>query len=276
MQSIKKQGYIYILSSKNSDCIKIGGTAYPPIKRIKEINNTEPYRGLGAWHLIDFRHVSDWRTVEHALHYTFRHKLNTQMIKQKELFYISEKEARNILNNLDESYILYKPKVDRMFTDELFYKYLQELFAISGLKYFLDYQGMWALTLFPSTNAGRYFTLSIGSHEVGYSTLSRKNAPSTHMILVDQLILDFPEVLLWLKNYNGIVDKSYYKTALPRAVTVSFEGDFSTTLEFLKLRGVRRALVAYWYDALFELKHGEKLSPYARFHNYNAVAKLNI
>ncbi|MBS6044723.1 MAG: hypothetical protein KH936_03745 [Neisseria sp.] len=40
-------GYVYILTSKNCDSVKIGGSDYPPIKRIKEINQTEPYKKLG-------------------------------------------------------------------------------------------------------------------------------------------------------------------------------------------------------------------------------------
>lgn len=48
-------GYVYILTSKNCDSVKIGGSDYPPIKRIKEINQTEPYKKLGKWELADFQ-----------------------------------------------------------------------------------------------------------------------------------------------------------------------------------------------------------------------------
>jgi hypothetical protein len=47
----KKDGYIYVLISQNSPYVKIGGTALSPMKRIKEINNTEPYKSLGPWAL---------------------------------------------------------------------------------------------------------------------------------------------------------------------------------------------------------------------------------
>jgi hypothetical protein len=30
-------GYIYILTSPKIDCVKIGGTDYPPLKRINEL-----------------------------------------------------------------------------------------------------------------------------------------------------------------------------------------------------------------------------------------------
>jgi hypothetical protein len=59
-----REGYVYILTSPNSDCITIGGTDYPPLKRIKEINLSEPYKSLGPWSLADFPQVSDWKNVE--------------------------------------------------------------------------------------------------------------------------------------------------------------------------------------------------------------------
>ena len=33
-------GYVYILQSPNCGCIKIGGTDFPPLKRIREMVNT--------------------------------------------------------------------------------------------------------------------------------------------------------------------------------------------------------------------------------------------
>ena len=61
--SKSKRGYVYVLHSARCDCIKIGGTDYPPLKRIKEINTTEPYKSFGIWTLADFRQVEDWRAV---------------------------------------------------------------------------------------------------------------------------------------------------------------------------------------------------------------------
>ena len=270
-----KQGYVYVLSSVNCDSIKIGGTNYPPIKRIKEINSTLPYKNLGRWQLADFRQVTDWRAVEYQLHYCFRSKLNIRQPNQKELFYLSIKEAIDALNNVDDAFIIYKPKVDRMFHDEHFCHYLKELFVFSGITHWLEYQGAWTFVLFPATEGGRYFTLNIGSHEVAFSTLEKRGNLSIHMILMDKLILEFFEVREWLKQHNGFVNDSHYQTALPRAVLVFFEGNFEIAQHFLQLTGVRRALIAYWHDALFGLKDNERMSVYARFHNYNAVAKLN-
>jgi len=41
-----------------------------------------------------------------------------------------------------------------------------------------------------------------------------------------------------------------------------------------QLDGVRRALLAYWSEALTGLRERGSLSLYARHHNYNAVAKI--
>lgn len=273
---LSKSGYVYILTSKNCDSIKIGGTDYPPFKRIKEINHSEPYKSYGEWHLADFRQVMDWRKVEYFLHYQFRSFLNTTITNQKELFLLPLKTASLAFEALDENLIVAKPKVDRMFNDKQFKDYLSVLIDWSGLSHWLDYQGAWTLVLFPTTAGGRYFTLNIGSHEVAFSTLAKKGNASTHMILLDKLILDdeFSEIDEWLKNHNGEIVQSYYNSATSRAVSVYFDGNFDDCREFLQFNGVRLALIAYWHEALFRLKDNQRESIYARFHNYNAVAKL--
>ena len=72
MENNKKSGYVYILTSPNTECVKIGGTDYPPLKRIKEINSSEPYKSLGPWSLADFRQVKNWKEIEYNLHYTLK------------------------------------------------------------------------------------------------------------------------------------------------------------------------------------------------------------
>ncbi|MBQ7159730.1 MAG: GIY-YIG nuclease family protein [Treponema sp.] len=268
------QGYVYILQSQNCDCIKIGGTDYPPLKRIKEINATEPYKSLGAWTLADFRQVTDWRTVEHNLHYRFRSSLNTEIKNQKELFHLSVANASKALNELNPEEIVYKPKIDRMFQDEAFLSYIVQLFKFTGLVHWIEQQGIWTFVLFPSTNGGRYFTLNIGSHEVAFSTLGKKDSPQLNMLMLDSLILDFPNVKKWLDNHNGTIYTETYATALSHSVSVHFEGSFSDALELFSLDGVRRALIAYWYEALIKKTEEDKLSSYERYHNYNAVAKI--
>lgn len=242
---MENQGYVYILQSQNCDCIKIGGTDYPPLKRIKEINATEPYKSLGKWELAECLEVKNWRIVEHNLHYRFRSSLNTEIKNQKELF-----------------------------QDEAFLSYIVQLFKFTGLVHWIEQQGIWTFVLFPSTNGGRYFTMNIGSHEVAFSTLRKKDRKKLNMLMLDSLILDFPNVKKWLDKHNGSICTENYATALPHSVSVHFEGSFSDALELFSLDGVRRALIAYWYETLIKKTEENKLSTYERYHNYNAVAKI--
>lgn len=269
-----KRGYVYVLQSARCDCIKIGGTDYPPLKRIKEINATEPYKSFGIWTLADFRQVEDWRAAEHSLHYRFRSALNTDIKNQRELFRLSVAEASKALSELNPDEIVCKPKIDRMFQDEDFLAYIVRLFRFTGLVHWIEQQGIWTFALFPSTNGGRYFTLSIGTHEVAFSTLAKKDAPQTNMLVADSMILDFPAVRKWIKAHNGTIRTENYATALPRSASLLFEGGFSDVVDLFSADGVRRALIAYWYEALVRKAEEGKMSGYERFHNYNAVARI--
>jgi hypothetical protein len=270
-----KDGFVYILVSPKTKYIKIGGTDFPPLKRIKEINSTEPYKSLGPWTLGDFRQVKDWRKAEYNLHYAFRSKQVENINGQKELFEVALQEASVKLNELDPLEIINKPKVDRMFQDEQFCQYLIKLFKFTGLMNWLDIQGAWTFTLFPGTNGGRYFTINIGPHEVAFSALKRKTTESIHMILTDKLILDFSTVINWVKDHSGNIGEETYDRALPRSVTISFKGNFENALEFMNLDGTRRAIIAYWTESLIILKEKGVSSSYEKYHNYNAVAELN-
>lgn len=268
-------GYVYVLTSSQTNLIKIGGTDYPPLKRIREINSTQPYKNLGPWTLADFRQVTDWRATEYALHYTFRSKFAQEVSGQRELFRLSQQAASEHLQKIDSAQILGKPKVDRLFQDEVFAAFILKLFSFTGLTHWLDQQGAWTFVLFPSTNRGRYFTINIGPHEVAFSTLPRKMAPAVHMILMDKLILDFEEVGHWLRNHSGGISENAYASALPRSASIHFEGTFNDVNEFFRLDGVRRALIAYWSEALIGLKERDSLSAFSRFHNWNAVAEIH-
>lgn len=270
-----KQGYLYILTSPNTDCIKIGGTDYPPIKRIKEINQNETYSNLGPWSLADFRQVKDWRQLEYNIHYAFRSKQNKDIEKQKELFHLSVFEASTYLNTIEPDQIVYKSKIDRMFQDQLFLEYIVNLFKFTGLLNWMDIQGAWTFVLFPSTSGGRYFTINIGPHEVAFSTLGKKDTSQLNMILVDRLIFDFGDVVNWIYDHNGSIAVDHYTTALPRSTSLQFEGSFEDALEFYSLDGVRRALIAYWNEALIKLKEKNTISLYAKHHNYNAIAQIH-
>ena len=267
-------GHVYILSSPRCEYIKIGGTDHAPIKRIKEINVTEPYKGLGPWSLHDFRQVTDWRKVEHSLHYVFRSAQVTTIAGQKELFAVAPATASSHLAQIEETLIVRKPRVDRMFQDHEFSNFLFKLFEITGLMNWLDQQGAWTFSLFPSTSGGRYYTLNIGSHEVAFATSKCHGQLPIHMFLMDRLVLDFPHINDWLKARDGEIHHDQYETALERATSVFFQGDFDTAVEFLNLAGVRRAMLAYWTEALIGLQERGISSVYSRFHNWNAVAEL--
>jgi hypothetical protein len=267
-------GHVYVLVSPKSEYVKIGGTDYPPVKRIREVNISEPYKSLGPWSLADFRQVTNWRKIETFLHYTFRSKLIKHVDGQKELFHVTVQEASAKLNEIDPANILKKPKIDRMFQDEDFSGYILKLFTFAGLMNWLDIQGAWTFVLFPMTGKGRYFTINIGPHEVAFSNLPRKNEKPTHMILMDQLVLDFPTVSEWVCAHNGQIKKDVYTTAMPRSTSILFDGTFVDVLHFLKLDGVRRALIAYWSEGLIGLKERGVSSSYAKYHNWNAVAEI--
>ena len=268
------EGYVYILTSPNTDLIKVGGSDYPPCKRIKEVNLSEPYKNLGPWSLADFRQVTDWRKIEYSLHYTFRSNLNTDIEQQKELFHLSVQQVSKFLNELDQAQIIGKPKIDRMFQDEDFLNYIINLFKFTGLTNWLNIQGAWTFVLFPSTNGGRYFTINIGRHEVAFSTISKRDTAQINMILVDRLIFDFGEVINWVMDHNGLIKVDQYSSALPRSTSILFEGSFNVVNEFLTLDGVRRALIAYWNEALIKMKETNISSMFVKYHNWNAVAQI--
>jgi hypothetical protein len=272
--SREKAGHVYVLTSPNCAFIKIGGTDYAPMKRIKEINACEPYRCHGPWTLHDFREVSNWRAVERHLHYAFRDRLDASIKRQKELFSVSPVLASAELLRIDETSVLRKPKVDRMFQDQELLSYLNKLFRHTGLMGWLDLQGAWTFSLFPSTSGSRFFTLNIGRHEVAFSTMRPHRASAQHMIHMDRLIHDFREVRAWVKDRGGDMVNDNYASALERSTSVFFDGSFAEAYAFLDMPGVRRAMIAYWTEALIGLRERGSLSVHARRHNWNAVAAL--
>ena len=269
-----REGHIYVLTSPVCEYIKIGGTSYAPLKRIKEINSCEPYKSVGPWSLHDFRQVVDWRKIEYAVHYSCRSKLVKSIKGQKELFALSAIEASRYLEQIEGSQILKKPKMDRMFQDEEFSKFLAKLFRCTAILNWINLQGAWTFSLFPSTKGGRFYTLNIGSHEVAFATVSTNDRRPVHMIHMDRLVHDFKEVASWVKMRNGGFEDDSYITGLHRSTSVFFEGNFDTAVEFINLPGVRRAIIAYWTEALIELQEKEHLSVFSKHHNWNAVAEL--
>jgi len=151
--------------------------------------------------------------------------------------------------------------------------YLYKLFQLSGLFGNLDIQGAWTLSLLPKTKGGRWFTLNIGPHEVAFSTRKPDNGKFTHYLILDRLILDYPDTIIWIGLRGGEVEEAHYASA-ERAVIVSFQEDFANAEKVFNLPGVRRALIAYWSEALADLRERQASSVFARYHSYDAVSAL--
>jgi len=75
-----------------------------------------------------------------------------------------------------------------------------------------------------------------------------------------RLIYDFCKVRDWVKQHGGDFHDHSYTSALPRSVSVNFRASFDVAMSFLKLDGVRRALIAYWAEALVGLQERGKVS----------------
>ena len=268
-------GFVYILTSPNTQFIKIGGTAQSLAERLRGINGTESYAEHGPWEVSDFLQVTDWRLVESSLHAAFSEARITDIIGTRELFRIPPVTARDRLREVAPELRIGHAKTDTLFKSRNLHLYLHRLFEIAGLYGNLDIQGAWTLSLFPSTAGGRYFTLNIGSHEVAYSPREQRGSScGRHVIVMDQLAGEFVVVRDWLKRYGGEIREAPYKTARNRAVALEFECDFARAETLFLVPGIRRAMVAYWADALSDLRERKALSVYERYHNYDAVHAL--
>jgi hypothetical protein len=267
------KGFVYILVSPNSNFIKIGGTERPISERLRGINGTESYAGHGPWQLSDFLHVTDWRLVEGGLHRHFQERNVRDAPGAKELFGVPPHEARRRLRDTDATLRIDHERTEQLFANRDVRLYLYKMFHLSGLFGNLDIQGAWTLSLLPKTLGGRWFTLNIGPHEVAFSTRKPVNSKFTHYLILDRLILDYPDTVIWIGLRDGEVTEAHYASA-ERAVIVSFQEDFANAEKVFNLPGVRRALIAYWSEALADLRERQASSVFARFHSYDAVSAL--
>jgi hypothetical protein len=270
-------GFIYVLSSPNCASLKIGRTDRLPPHRLKEINADPTYRQRGPWSIVQVAQVTDTVAVETRIHRVLRSRADTSIAGQKELFDVSVPEACRLIREVPTRGELSSyPKLERCFFDENLAGYLDAIYGMSGLSNFINDQGAWTLTLFTGTAGGRYFTLNIGRHEVAFSSPPRRGENDHYnFLLVDRLVLDYPEVLKWAQRHGGFVDSNVtYKTQRDRAARIAIWGDFTDANELLTLPGVRRALIAYWVEGLLEMRESGRESSFKRFHEWNAVAEL--
>jgi hypothetical protein len=267
------QGFVYILVSPNSSHVKIGGTERPISERIQAINGTHSYAGHGPWELSDFLHVTDWRLVEGGMHRHFLERNIRDVAGTRELFAVLPHEARARLRLTDVALRVDHEKTEKIFKNRSLGLYLYKLFQLSGLYGSLDIQGAWTLSLLPKTKGGRWFTLNIGPHEVAFSTFKPIDGKFEHYLILDRLILDYPETIIWIGKRDGEVQEADYASA-DRAVIINFREDFANAELALNLPGVRRALIAYWAESLADLRERKAKSVYARYHSYDAISEL--
>ncbi|MGE6017552.1 GIY-YIG nuclease family protein [Klebsiella pneumoniae] len=270
MNNENTYGYVYILVSDKTPYIKIGGTDYLPEKRCKKINTQPPYCLYAPWRVADYRSVPDWHNVETWLHYLFRDSRVRTIANQKELFNVTPELAAHHLASLDQQPLTTKPKIDRLFHHQGLRDYLVKLFAIAGCEKWRHKEGVWVFSLFPGAHSGwsRYFTLSIHSHEVAFSTRSRDC--QIHMLLADELIMDYPDIVRWVTDHKGGIEKPIYKTALSHAQQIWFEGEFEECLQLLSFPEVQLAVATYWDRALTKYDY----SLQAKYHNRMAVEEI--
>jgi hypothetical protein len=268
------QGFVYVLVSPNSDYIKIGGTEHPISARLRQINGTASYADHGPWVLSDFLQVTDWQLVERKIHRHFEAQKIRDVAGTRELFSVPPHSARMQLRDTDPNLRVGHDKTARLFKDRALKLFLFKLFQLSGLFGNLDIQGSWTLSILTSTMGGRWFTLNIGPHEVSFSTKPRNEDAPVHYLVLDRLILDYPQTVIWVGKHGGAVEDADYKSARERAVILNFHGDFGRAERIFGLPGVRRALIAYWSESLADLRERSVKSTYARYHSYDAVAEL--
>ncbi len=268
------QGFVYILVSPNSSYIKIGGTEKPIRERLRAINGTASYADHGPWELSDFLHVTDWRLVEGGLHRHFQKKQIRDVDGTRELFNVPPHDARTRLRLTDVALRVGRERTEQVFKHPDLELFLYKLFQLSGLFGNLDIQGAWTLTLLSQTKGGRWFTLNIGPHEVAFTMRKAVDNKFWHYVILDRLILDYPDTIMWIGKHDGEVYEAPYRTARERAVTITFLEDFANAEKVFHLPGVRRGLVAYWSEALADLRERNAKSSFARYHSYDAVSEL--
>ncbi len=270
-----KPGWIYALYSENSSLIKIGFTTTSPQQRIREINASNNYGPSGPWMQLDIRQVKDTRAIETALHRRLASFRNTSISKANELFSITTHEARRALAEIPNTELLAPVPIAKLLVEVEFMSFLLALFQNSGLENFRDLQESWTFSLFPNTAGGRYFTLNIDRHEVAYSQpLKEKTQMAFHQIVVDHMVRHDKEVKRWLRLHNGVIRRTDYQTNWGHSSIVTFEATFDEARALFEIGSFRRALIAYWYEALLRMQVRGTRSLFAKSHNYNATSEI--
>jgi hypothetical protein len=255
--------------------VKIGLTRTSPAQRIREVNASKTYGPLGKWMQIDVRVVRNVSLCERALHIKYRERLVRDDPAMRELFHLTPEEAREALSSIPEVQLARDVPVNRLRVRPDFMHYLMGIFRTSGLETFRDLQESWTFSLFPSTGGGRFFTLNIDRHEVAFSfPVKDRDDVAGHCVVVDEMVARDKEAMNWLKKVDGWMKPTPYASNWGQSVALHFEASFDQAAGLSQISGFRRALVAYWYDALLRMRDGKKRSLFARFHDYDAVSEV--
>ena len=270
-----RSGWIYALRSDNSSSIKIGRTSTTPFQRLRELNAHEVYGPLGPWQHLHLKQVRDTIAVETALHRKLSAFRSQAFGSARELFDISPQRARLELDAIPQADLTAPVPLNKLQLDPPFLHYLRSLFEYAGLENFKEIQEAWIFSLFPKTAGGRFFTLNIDRHEVAYSApIVGEPDLVHHIIVVDRLAKRDRELKRWLKQNFGWFERIPYPSNWGDAIVVCFQAPFDDSLGIFELSGFRRALIAYWFDALLRMQERGTRSLHAKRHNYDATSEI--
>lgn len=270
-----RAGWIYALRSDSTPLVKIGLTTTSPFQRVREINASNNYGPLGPWQHFHLKHVKDTRTIETTIHRRLSSCRSGQIEKTRELFAISPNEARDVLDDIPDADLAQPTPVNKLKLQPDFVSYLTSLFQYSGLQNFRHLEESWTFSLFPSTAGGRYFTLNIDRHEVAFSQpIKGEETAVFHAIIVDHMIAKDKVLKTWLKSVDGWTARTPHATNWGNSRVICFACSFDECLGLFQIPSFRRALIAYWYDALLRMEMRQTRSLFARFHNYDATSEI--
>ena len=269
-----KEGWVYVLGSETHPAHKIGLTTTSPAQRIKEINRDSIYGPYGPWYELDVRKVRNVNAVETSLHRLLNKKRSLRVPRAREVFEITRDEARAALFSIPEAEFTDSVPIQKLLIEPDFLDFLMALFRCSGLENFRDTQESWTFSLYPSTGGGRDFTLNIDRHEVAYAASTDDPKLQVFSIVVDSSIAASREFRRSVKHLCTDISNAPYQSNWGNAAVVGLVAPFDEAARLLVSSVFRRALVAYWYDALLRMRDQDTRSLHAKRHNYGAVSEV--
>ena len=93
-------------------------------------------------------------------------------------------------------------------------------------------------------------------------------------MVADELAGRYGGTRAWLRARGGRTHEPSYASAKEGAIVLSWTGPLDDAVGVLDQPGMRRALVAYWYDMLLPMRDQGRRSLHARRHDHNVVSQL--